>query len=69
MPLVLLLAGLLAACGGSSSSPPPGNVDVGTPAPDFVLTDVNANSPTAAESVSPRDFLSKVSAYYFGHAT
>ena len=60
---------LLAACGGSSSTLPSGNVDVGLVAPDFLLEDVNAASPTTAEDVSPRDYLGKVSAYYFGHAT
>lgn len=60
---------LLAACGGSSSKPPPGDVDVGYLAPDFALEDVNPASPTAAEVVSPRDYVGRVSAYYFGHAT
>jgi hypothetical protein len=34
---------------------------------DFSLIDVNANSPTHAQSVSPRDYLNQVSAYYFGY--
>jgi hypothetical protein len=38
-------------------------------APDFQLVDVNATSPTYNETVSPRDFLGQVSAWYFGHAT
>ncbi len=37
--------------------------------PDFHLVDVNATSPTYNQSVSPRDFLGQVSAWYFGHAT
>lgn len=37
--------------------------------PDFSLTDVNANSPTSNQAVSPRDYLEQVSAWYFGHAT
>lgn len=64
--LVFLL--VLAACGGSSSAPP-GDVDVGELAPDFALEDVNSASPTALEAVTPRDYLGKVSAWYFGHAT
>lgn len=36
---------------------------------DFSLTDVNATSATFDEPVSPRDYLSKVSGWYFGHAT
>lgn len=59
---------LAAACGGSSS-PPPGNEPVGEVAPDFALEDVNPSSATAGQDVSPRDYLGKVSAWYFGHAT
>ena len=36
---------------------------------DFSLVDVNATSPTAGDPVSPRDYLAKVSGWYFGHAT
>ena len=36
---------------------------------DFSLVDVNATSPTVGEPVSPRDYLAKVSGWYFGHAT
>jgi len=39
------------------------------PAPDFLVTDVNPSSPTASQDVSPRDYLGKVSGYYFGAAT
>lgn len=37
--------------------------------PDFSLLDTNPNSPTYNQSVSPRDFLGQISAWYFGHAT
>lgn len=37
--------------------------------PDFSLIDVNASSRRHGESVSPRDYLGKVSAWYFGHST
>lgn len=66
--LVLAFVFVLASCGGSSSAPPD-DVDVGETAPDFALEDANASSPTAAQDVSPRDYVGKVSAYYFGHAT
>lgn len=36
---------------------------------DFELVDVNPNSTTHNQPVSPRDFLGSVSAWYFGHAT
>jgi hypothetical protein len=39
------------------------------PMSDFALVDVNATSPTTGTAVSPRDYLEKVSGWYFGHAT
>jgi hypothetical protein len=39
------------------------------PAPDFLVVDVNPNSPTASQDVSPRDYVGQVSGYYFGAAT
>ena len=51
-----------AGCGDDPASPP-------VAAPDFALPDVNATSPTFNQTVSPRDYLQKVSAWYFGHAT
>ena len=36
---------------------------------DFSILDVNPNSATHDQPVSPRDYLQKVSAWYFGHAT
>lgn len=37
--------------------------------PDFALVDVNSTSSTHEQSVSPREYLQQVSAWYFGHAT
>jgi len=37
--------------------------------PDFSLPDVNANSTRYQETVSPRDYLGQISAWYFGQAT
>ncbi len=37
--------------------------------PDFALMDLNSTSPTYNQSVSPRDYVGEVSAWYFGHAT
>jgi hypothetical protein len=39
------------------------------PAPDFLVSDVNPNSTTANQDVSPRDYVGQVSGYYFGAAT
>lgn len=39
------------------------------PVADFSLDDVNVTSPTSGLAVSPRDYLQKVSGWYFGHAT
>jgi hypothetical protein len=36
---------------------------------DFALLDVNPNSTTHNETVSPRDFVGAVSGWYFGQAT
>jgi hypothetical protein len=64
----LLLAGLLLA-GCSDDDPVTTGSDAGTLMPDFTLVDVNPTSTTHNEGVSPRDYLQKVSAWYFGHAT
>ncbi len=36
---------------------------------DFSLPDANPTSATYGQNVSPSDYLGKVSAWYFGHAT
>jgi len=41
----------------------------GEPVVDFSLLDVNPNSATFNQRVSPRQFLGQMSAWYFGHAT
>ena len=62
----VLLAG--AGCGDKTTRPEDG-LPSNDPAPDFHLTDVNPNSRTDGDSISPRDELGRVSAWYFGHAT
>jgi len=37
--------------------------------PDFALLDYNPTSSTSEQAVSPRDYLQKVSGWYFAHAT
>ncbi len=37
--------------------------------PDFRITDVNPNSTTFNQKVSPRSYIGSVSAWFFGHAT
>lgn len=39
------------------------------PLPDFRLTDVNETSPRFGDSVSPRQYLHRVTAFYFGAST
>lgn len=52
---------------GTGGAPP--MLAVGDLAPDFSLLDVNPASPTANQPVSPRDYLQRVSGWYFGHST
>ncbi len=60
--LPLLFARALAPSCGSSG-------EVSRMIADFLLDDVNPNSTTFGQMVSPRDQLGKVSAWYFAHAT
>jgi hypothetical protein len=64
---VLCLSAVL-GCGNDATSPAP-PVDPAGAKPDFSLQDVNPNSTTHGQQVSPRQYLNSVSAYYFGHAT
>jgi len=63
-----LLAGLvLTGCSSASSiveSGPTGGV-----VSNFALLDENPTSPSYNTAVSPRDYLTKISGWYFGHAT
>jgi hypothetical protein len=62
---ILAIAILVAGCGDDDN---PGVV-VDDRVSDFSLIDVNPNSGTHDTSLSPRDYLGKVSAWYFGHST
>ncbi len=50
---------------GTAETPEPGDETL----PDFSAADVNVNSTRFQETVSPRDYLGQVSAWYFGHST
>jgi hypothetical protein len=66
LPALLLLFG----CGEDSPSSPSGpGPDRASPVPAFSIPDVNSTSPRFSDMVSPRDYLTAVSAWYFGHAT
>lgn len=63
---------------GGDETPEPSPEEPGTPEvpepsaealPDFSLPDVNPNSVRYQETVSPRDYLGQISAWYFGHST
>jgi hypothetical protein len=41
----------------------------GVMVPDFELTDVNPNSSTSNQGLSPRDYLQVVTGWYFTHST
>ena len=43
--------------------------EAGSQVAEFALTDVNPNSATYNQQVSPSDYLQQVSAWYFGHST
>ena len=69
--LLTILAAAVLACGCSDDDPvdPGGGGPPAGQVPDFALVDVNSTSATYDQAVSPRDYLQKVSAWYFGHAT
>ena len=54
----------LVACGEEDPTVP-----IGTVVADFSLLDVNPNSVSLGDSLSPRASLGQISAWYFGHAT
>ena len=56
-------------CGGSGDNPAPTPLPTAQQAADFSLMDVNDTSSTYQASVSPRQYLNAVSAWYYGHAT
>ena len=68
MTRALVVAALLAG-GCSADSDPVVDPDPGDQVTDFSLMDMNDTSPRFGESVSPRDYLGGLSAWYFGHAT
>ena len=66
LPLAALF--LAVGCGSGGGSPLPVTSDPQM-APDFALEDVNDTSATHTVDVSPRDYIGKVSGWYFGDAT
>jgi len=61
-------ATLLAALTGCSKHDNPTRPPADQAAPDFSLVDQNPNSATAGKAVSPRQYVNKVSAWFFGEA-
>jgi hypothetical protein len=55
-----------AALGSAAASMAEGE---STSMPDFQLVDLNPESPRYQQSISPRDYLRQVSAWYFSHST
>ena len=55
--------------GGEDTGGEDTGIDASDPMPDWSLVDINPNSPTCNQSISPRDYLQKTSGWYFMHAT
>jgi hypothetical protein len=71
---IIFVLGCFMLAGGCSedcpTAPTPNGEDDETGlVPDFVLTDMNRVSSSYATTISPRDYINSVSAWYFGHAT
>lgn len=64
MRRLVFLPLLFAACNGSDALP-----FAPQAAPEFQLQDVNPNSLTTGQPVSPRNYTGMVTAWYFGYAT
>lgn len=62
---LLLIIALLAA---ATHVAPATAQTVAEPKPDFLVRDVNPNSPRNGKAVSPRDYRLQISAFYFGAA-
>ena len=60
---------LTPGCGDDEMGPSQPVDPTGEVAPAFDLTDANPNSGTYDQTVSPRDYLLQVSAWYFSHST
>ncbi|MCC6557716.1 MAG: hypothetical protein IT372_32595 [Polyangiaceae bacterium] len=63
------LAGGAGGTGGAGGAGGAGGGQQVAQVPDFSLMDVNPASARYDQPVSPRDYLMRVSAWYFGHAT
>jgi hypothetical protein len=61
-------AAVVIGCDDDAPSRPPDSLPDSVMA-DFTLTDLNPNSPTYNQDVSPRQLRGRVSAWYFGAAT
>jgi hypothetical protein len=67
--LLLACTVLCTGCGGCEGDSAAIDPALGAQVLDFALVDVNPNSATHLASVSPRDYVGRISAWYFGHAT
>ena len=67
--LVALLTAAVAFAPGCGDDDPTEPNPVAGQVPDFALLDVNPNSLSYSQVVSPRQHQGKVSAWYFGYAT
>ena len=69
IPVAVLAVVLAAALACDDDEAPNQPVPPAGVVPDFTLLDVNPNSATHDQQVSPRQYEEKISAWYFGHST
>jgi hypothetical protein len=60
---------IVIGCSENNTNAPAYKNKLGKPVPTFSLVDVNPTSATYDREVSPRDYLKKVTAWYFGAST
>jgi len=66
---VIVAVGLLGqGCGGDDKGTNPPNPPDSLMVQDFHLEDINPNSSRYQQQVSPRDYLGRLTAWYFGSA-
>jgi hypothetical protein len=69
LPVFVVALAIASGCGDDDPVKPPGPLPGDQAVTDFSLPDLNPNSATHSQNVSPRQKLDAISAWYFGHST